>query len=215
MQISFDVENEGVAKSSQVLHDVEEFGFVQLEPADGHALQVRKERNVRRENRQNRTPRPLVIRSRPGTAKIDKIGQSMPGETPPAAPRRRADPDALRAVAHNRPGAAKIDKIGRLDGSNHRHCRPERRRPAKLLPRPPLPSSCAVSATEYPLGRVSLRYQPRVRLALNETQFIPRPRRPRAGSNSRPSPLQYLHARGRRLDFPAASCHPTSAPSWR
>ena len=273
MQISFDVENEGVAKSSQVLHDVEEFGFVQLEPADGHALQVRKERNVRRENRptsdastvrhpqpprnrenrqnrtvdarrnsssssapssgsrratsrrpqpprsrenrQTRTPRPLVIRSRPGTAKIDKIGQSMPGETPPAAPRRRADPDALRAVAHNRPGAAKIDKIGRLDGSNHRHCRPERRRPAKLLPRPPLPSSCAVSATEYPLGRVSLRYQPRVRLALNETQFIPRPRRPRAGSNSRPSPLQYLHARGRRLDFPAASCHPTSAPSWR
>ena len=137
-------------------------------------------------------------------------------QKPPTADRRRrAGPKALPVVAHGRSGAAKIDKIGRLDGSNHRHCRPERRRPAKLLPRPPLPSSCAVSATEYPLGRVSLRYQPRVRLALNETQFIPRPRRPRAGSNSRPSPLQYLHARGRRLDFPAASCHPTSAPSWR
>jgi len=51
-------------------------------------------------------------------------------ETPPAAPRRRAGPDALAVVAHGRPGAAKIVNIGRVDRSGRRA---RIRRPAKLL----------------------------------------------------------------------------------
>jgi hypothetical protein len=112
MQISFDVENEGVAKSSQVLHDVEEFGFVQLEPADGHALQVRKERNVRRENRPTsdastaRHPQPPRNRenrqNRTVEARRNSSSSSAPSSGSRRATSRRPQPPRSRENRQNR-----------------------------------------------------------------------------------------------------------------
>ena len=112
MQISFDVENEGVAKSSQVLHDVEEFGFVQLEPADGHALQVRKERNVRRENRPTsdastaRHPQPPRNRENRQNRTVDARRNSSSSSAPSSGSRRatsrRPQPPRSRENRQNR-----------------------------------------------------------------------------------------------------------------